>query len=53
MLVKVLENRTTLPGVVVEQEDTHWVNLKAAVPYLIRAVQQLTARVAELEGAHA
>ena len=47
------EVKEALPGVVVEQEDTHWVNLKAAVPYLIRAVQQLTARVAELEGAHA
>ena len=56
------EVKELMPGVVVVgdkslgkhlADDMHWINLPAAVPYLIRAVQQLTARVAELEGAHA
>ena len=31
-------------------EDQHWIHLRGAVPYLMRAIQQLTARVIELEG---
>jgi cytoskeletal protein CcmA (bactofilin family) len=52
------EVKASMPDVVVVQdkalgkhlpEDMHWLNLPGMVPYLIRAMQQLEARVAELE----